>query len=46
MYLVTEDRVEGPIESYAHITKGKFILLNDVLISKLDVVIIDPFKGT
>lgn len=27
MYLVTEDIVEGPIESYAYITKGKFIVI-------------------
>ncbi|RSN76691.1 hypothetical protein [Candidatus Methanodesulfokora washburnensis] len=44
-YLVTEDRVEGPVRSYAYITKGRFILLNDALLSRLRVVIIDPFEG-
>jgi len=44
-YLVTEDRVEGPVKSYAYITKGRFILLNDALLSRLRVVIIDPFEG-
>jgi hypothetical protein len=44
-YLVAEDRVEGPVKSYAYITKGRFILLNDALLSRLHVVIIDPFEG-
>jgi hypothetical protein len=45
VYLVAEDRVEGPVRSYAYITKGRFILLNDALLSRLRVVIIDPFEG-
>jgi hypothetical protein len=44
-YLVAKDRVEGPVKSYAYITKGRFILLNDALLSRLHVVIIDPFEG-
>jgi hypothetical protein len=39
VYLVTEDRVEGPIKTYAYITRGRFILLNDALLSKLRIVI-------
>jgi hypothetical protein len=44
-YVLTEDRVEGPVKSYAYITRGRFILLNDALLSILRVVIIDPFEG-
>jgi hypothetical protein len=45
IYLVTEDKIEGPVKSYAYITRGRFILLNDALLSRLRVVIIDPFEG-
>uniref|UniRef100_A0A7C5TH53 Uncharacterized protein n=1 Tax=Ignisphaera aggregans TaxID=334771 RepID=A0A7C5TH53_9CREN len=45
IYLVAEDRVEGPVKSFAYITRGKFILLNDALLSRISVVIIDPFEG-
>jgi hypothetical protein len=44
-YLLTEDKVEGPVKSYAYITRGRFILLNDALLSRLRVVTIDPFEG-
>jgi hypothetical protein len=45
VYLVTEDRVEGPIKTHVYITRGRFILLNDALLSKLRIVILDPFEG-
>jgi len=45
VYLVAEDRVEGPVKSYAYMTRGRFILLNDALLSKLCVVILDPYEG-
>ena len=45
VYLVAEDRVEGPVKSYAYMTRGRFILLNDALLSKLHVVILDPYEG-
>ena len=45
LYLITEDRVEGPIKVYAYIVKGKFILLNDSTLSALRIVIIDPRDG-
>jgi hypothetical protein len=31
VYLVVEDRVEGPVKSYAYTTREEFILLNDAL---------------
>jgi hypothetical protein len=45
VYLVAEDRVEGPVKSYAYMTRGRFILLNDALLSKLRIVILDPYEG-
>lgn len=45
VYLVTEDRVEGPIKTHVYITRGRFILLNDALLSRLRIVILDPFEG-
>jgi len=45
IYVITEDRVEGPVKAYAYITRGRFILLNDALLSKLRIVILDPFEG-
>ncbi len=45
VYVVTEDRVEGPVRAYAYVTRGRFILLNDALLSALRVVIIDPLEG-
>jgi len=45
VYLVAEDRVEGPVKAYAYITRGRFILLNDALTSRLRIVILDPFEG-
>ncbi len=45
LYLVAEDRIEGPIKVYAYIIRGRFILLNDSVLSTLRVVIIDPWKG-
>jgi hypothetical protein len=45
VYVVTEDRIEGPVRTYAYATRGRFILLNDALLSALRVVIIDPFEG-
>ncbi len=45
VYLVAEDRVEGPVKAYAYATRGRFVLLNDALLSALRVVIIDPLEG-
>ena len=45
IYVITEDRIEGPVKAYAYITRGRFILLNDALLSKLRIVILDPFEG-
>ena len=44
-YVVAEDRVEGPVRAYAYVTRGGFILLNDALLSALQVAIIDPLEG-
>jgi len=33
------------VKAYAYITRSSLILLNDVLISTLRIVIIDPFEG-
>jgi len=45
VYLAAEDRVEGPVRAYAYATRGRFILLNDALLSALRVAIIDPLEG-
>ena len=45
VYLVAGDRVEGSVKSYAYTIREEFILLNDALLSKLHVVILDPYKG-
>ncbi|MEM3954642.1 MAG: hypothetical protein QW047_06410 [Sulfolobales archaeon] len=44
-YLITEDRVEGPIKTYAYVMRSRLILLNDAVLSRLHIVIIDPFEG-
>ena len=45
LYLVADDRTEGPVKVYAYITRSRVILLNDATLSALKVVIIDPFEG-
>ncbi len=45
LYLITEDRIEGPIKVYAYIVKCNFILLNDSTLSALRIAIIDPKEG-
>ncbi len=45
LYLIAEDRVEGPVKVYAYIVRGGFVLLNDCVLSTLRVVIIDPREG-
>lgn len=43
--MVAEDRAEGPVKSYAYMTQGRLILLNNALLSKPRVVILDPYEG-
>jgi len=43
---VERQMVKSPAMNHHLPRNGKFILLSDILISKLGVVIIDPFKGT
>jgi len=45
LYVVTEDRVEGPVGVRAYIVKSRVVLLNDSAISALRIVIIDPKEG-
>jgi hypothetical protein len=45
LYIVTSDRVEGPVKAYAYITRGRVVLINDSALSALRVVIIDPRDG-
>lgn len=46
VYVVTEDRVEGPISSSALVLPGaRYVLLNDKLLGKLKVVLIDFGEG-
>lgn len=45
LYLLTEDRVVGPVSVYAYVIGGKFVLLNDATLSVLRIVIIDPRDG-
>ncbi|MCX8205437.1 MAG: hypothetical protein N3H31_07305 [Candidatus Nezhaarchaeota archaeon] len=45
VYVVTEDRVVGPVEAYAYASRAGFVLLNDKLLGRLGVAIIDPGEG-
>jgi hypothetical protein len=45
LYVVTSDRVEGPVKVYAYITRSRVVLINDSALSALRVVIIDPRDG-
>ena len=45
LYLLTEDRVIGPVDVHAYIIRGRFVLLNDATLSTLRIVIIDPRDG-
>ncbi|OYT40597.1 MAG: hypothetical protein B6U89_01570 [Desulfurococcales archaeon ex4484_58] len=45
LYVVTEDRVEGPVKVYAYMVKSSLILINDKTLSSLRIVIIDPYYG-
>ncbi len=45
LYLITEDRTEGPIKVYAYLIRCDFILLSDSTLSALRVAIIDPKEG-
>jgi len=45
LYVVAEDRVEGPVPVKAYIVKGRVVLLNDSAISALRIAIIDPKEG-
>lgn len=45
LYLITDDRIEGPIRVYAYIVRSGFTLLNDATLSALKIVIIDPREG-
>ena len=46
VYVLTEDRVEGPVKSSVLITSGgRYILLNDKLLSKLNISLIDFGEG-
>jgi hypothetical protein len=33
------------VKAYAYVTRGGFMLLNDALISKMRIVILDPLEG-
>ncbi len=46
IYVITEDRIEGPITSTVLISpRARYILLNDKLLSKLKIVLIDFGEG-
>ncbi len=46
IYVVTSDRVEGPVISTILVSpRAKYILLNDKLLSKLKIVLIDFGEG-
>jgi len=45
LYVVTDDRVEGPVEVKAYVVKSRVVLLNDSALSSLRIVIIDPKEG-
>ncbi len=46
VYIVTEDRVEGPVTSNALVfPRAKYVLLNDKLLGRLKVVLLDFAEG-
>ncbi len=47
VYVVTEDRVEGPVISSVLVSpRARYVLLNDKLLGKLKVVLLDFGEGT
>ncbi len=47
VYVLTEDRIEGPVLCSALVSpRGRFILLNDKLLGKLKIVLLDFSEGT
>ncbi|RJX15295.1 hypothetical protein CW703_06875 [Candidatus Bathyarchaeota archaeon] len=47
VYIITEDRVEGPVISTILLsTRGRYILFNDKLLSRLKIVLLDFGEGT
>ena len=46
VYIVTEDRVEGPVVSTVLVSpRARYVLLNDKLLSKLKIVLLDFGEG-
>jgi len=45
VYVVAEDRTSGPVQAYAYISRGGLTLLNDKLLGKLGIAIVDPGEG-
>lgn len=46
VYVLTEDRVEGPVSSNVLVLPGpKYVLLNDKLLGKLKIVLLDFGEG-
>jgi len=45
VYVVEEDRVEGPVKAKALVSRAGSTLLNDKLLSELRIAIIDPGRG-
>ena len=47
VYVLTEDRIEGPVLCSALVSpRGRYILLNDKLLGKLKIVLLDFSEGT
>jgi len=45
VYVVTEDRVVGPVPAYPYISRISTVLLNDKLLGKLGIVLLDFGEG-
>jgi len=46
VYIVTDNRVEGPVISHALVPpNARYILLNDKLVGKLRIVLLDFGEG-
>jgi len=46
IYVLAKDRIEGPVKSSVLVSsKGRYILLNDKLLSKLNISLIDFGEG-
>ncbi len=45
MYVVTDDRVVGPVRCSVYVSSVRYVLMNDKLLGKLGIVCLDFAEG-